>query len=122
MKEIFTSLLSDMEDTLFLDGMCGLCQKSGKFVVKRLVKPLTISELNSEAGMKVIADYSITADSLILVRSGKPFIKSAAAIRTLLYLRWNWRWLFPFAWLVPLPLRDIIYLIVSKSRHLLKSE
>lgn len=111
-----------MEDTLFLDGMCGLCQKSGKFVVKRLVKPLTISELNSEAGMKVIADYSITADSLILVRAGKPFIRSAAAIRTLLYLRWNWRWLFPFAWVIPLPLRDLIYWIVSKSRHLLKSE
>ncbi len=111
-----------MEDTLFLDGMCGLCQKSGKFVAKRLAKPLTISELSSEIGMKVIADYSITADSLILVRTGKPFIRSAAAIRTLLYLRWNWRWLFPFAWLIPLPLRDLIYLIVSKSRHLLKNE
>ncbi len=111
-----------MEDTLLLDGVCGLCQRSGRFIVKRLVKPLTISELDSELGRKVIADFSITADSLILVRAGKPYIRSAAAIRTLLYMRWNWRWLFPFAWLIPLPLRDICYWLVAKSRHLFPSE
>ena len=111
-----------MEDILLLDGLCGLCRRSGKFLAKRLVKPLTIGELNSEVGKKIIADSSISADSLILIRSGKPYIRSAAAIRTLLYLRWNWRWLFPFAWLIPLPLRDLCYWLVAKFRHSLSSE
>ena len=111
-----------MEDILLLDGLCGLCQKSGKFLDKRLVKPLTIGELNSEVGRKIVSDSSFNADSLILIRAGKPYIRSAAAIRTLLYMRWNWRWLFPFAWLVPLPLRDLCYWLVAKSRNSLSSE
>ena len=111
-----------MEDILLLDGLCGLCQKSGKFLDKRLVKPLTIGELNSEVGRKIVTDSLISADSLILIRAGKPYIRSAAAIRTLLYMRWNWRWLFPFAWLVPLPLRDLCYWLVAKSRHSLSSK
>ena len=111
-----------MEDTLLLDGLCGLCRRSGKFLVKRLVKPLTIGELNSEVGKKTITDFSISADSLVLIRAGKPHIRSAAVIRTLLYMRWNWRWLFPFAWLIPLPLRDLCYFLVAKSRHLFSSE
>ena len=56
-------------------------------------------------------------DTVYLVRNGVVHTRSAAAIRTLLYMRWWWRWLFPFAWLVPKPLRDVAYRTVAKHRH-----
>ncbi|GIQ99939.1 MAG: hypothetical protein CM15mP8_1370 [Methanobacteriota archaeon] len=48
---------------------------------------------------------------------GKPYMKSSAAIRCLLYMKWHYRVLFPFCWIIPLPLRDIAYNIVARFRH-----
>lgn len=115
--ETFTLLLSDMTDTLYLDGLCAMCTRSGHFLSRRLAKELKLSELQSPEGEETLEKYQITADTVVLVRNGKAFIRSAAGIRCLLYMRWNWRWIFPFAWLIPLPLRDLVYIIISKTRH-----
>ena len=56
------------------------------------------------------------ADSVYLIRHGRPYMRSAAAVRCLLYLKWHYKFLFPFAWIIPLPLRDIAYRIVAKYR------
>ncbi len=113
----FTLLLSDMTDTLYLDGLCGMCTRSGHFLSRRLAKELKLSELQSPEGEETLKKNQIAADTVVLVRNGKAYIRSAAGIRCLLYMRWNWRWMFPFAWLVPLPLRDLVYIIIAKIRH-----
>lgn len=116
-KEIYTSLQSDMtEDTLLIDGLCALCTKSGKFITKRRVKPLDLVEQNSDEGRGLLNEYNINVDSVVLIRNEKAYIRSSAAIRCLLYMRWNWRWMYPFAWIVPLPIRDLVYRIVAKFR------
>jgi len=97
--------------------MCAMCTRSGYFLSRRLAKELKLSELQSPEGEETIKKNQITADTVVLVRNGKPYIRSAAGIRCLLYMRWNWRWMFPFAWLIPLPLRDLVYIIISKTRH-----
>lgn len=102
-----------MEDTLFLDGHCAFCTSLGKFLQKRLSLPLELSELNPPEG--------VTPSTIILIRNQKEYVRSGAAIRCLLYMKWNWRWMFPFAWLIPLPLRDLIYIIFAKMRHSLSS-
>ena len=106
-----------MTDILLLDGLCALCSRGGDFLTKRLAGPLELSELQSEEGVSLLKEHKITVDSVVLVRRGKAYIRSAAAIRCLLYMRWNWRWMYPFAWIVPLPLRDLVYIIISKLRH-----
>jgi len=59
-------------------------------------------------------------DSVFLVRNGISYAKSGAVIRCLLYMGWHWRVLFPLAWLIPSPIRDIMYDLVAKRRHTLK--
>ena len=104
------------EDTLLIDGLCALCSKSGKFITKRRVKPLALVEQNSDEGTELLKRFNVNADSVVLIRNEKAYIRSSAAIRCLLYMRWNWRWMYPFTWIIPLPLRDLAYMIVAKFR------
>lgn len=114
---MFTSPLSDMEkDVLLIDGLCGLCTRTGKFISKRQTAELEILEQDSDFGKTVISEYNINADSLILIRNKKLYLHSSAAIRCLLYMKWNWKLFYPFAWIIPLPIRDIVYKIISKMR------
>ena len=104
------------EDTLLIDGLCALCSKSGKFITKRREKPLALVEQNSDEGIELMQRFNVNVDSVVLIRNEKAYIRSSAAIRCLLYMRWNWRWMYPFAWIIPLPLRDLAYMIVAKFR------
>ena len=104
------------KDTLLIDGLCALCNRSGKFITKRIARPLELVEQNSEFGQKILENHNISIDSVVLIRGGKPYVRSSAAIRCLLYMKWNWKWIFPFAWIVPLPIRDLGYYVISKLR------
>ncbi|MEC8142420.1 MAG: thiol-disulfide oxidoreductase DCC, partial [Candidatus Thermoplasmatota archaeon] len=53
-----------------------------------------------------------------LIRNGKPYIRSAAGIRCVLYMRWYYKVWFPVLWLIPLPLRNIGYRLIAKYRHM----
>jgi len=113
-----------MGDVLLVDGWCNLCHWLSKFVRRRLTSAsdLEIFAIESDEGQKIISTFSEThqrVDSVYLIRNGVTFIRSAAAIRVLLYLRWYYKMWFPFVWIVPLPIRDILYIIVSKSRSFL---
>lgn len=114
--------LGTTRDVLLLDGDCGLCHRLATFVDRRLRPDVDLAyrPILSADGEALIATFPepIQAlDTVYLVRNGVVHTRSAAAIRTLLYMRWWWRWLFPFAWLVPKPLRDVAYRTVAKHRH-----
>ena len=104
------------EDTLLIDGLCALCSRTGKFISNRRVKPLAMVEQNSDEGTELLKRFNVNVDSVVLIRNGKAYIRSSAAIRCLLYMRWNWRWMYPFVWIIPLHLRDLAYMIVAKFR------
>ncbi len=104
------------EDTLLIDGLCALCSRTGKFISNRRVKPLAMVEQNSDEGTELLKRFNVNVDSVVLIRNGKAYIRSSAAIRCLLYMRWNWRWMYPFVWIIPLPLRDSAYMLVAKFR------
>jgi predicted DCC family thiol-disulfide oxidoreductase YuxK len=110
-----------MKDFLLVDGWCNLCHWLSKFVRKRLHRggDLDIFAIESEEGQAIIQHFSPRhqrADSVYLVRKGKTYIRSSAAIRVLLYLKWYYKMWYPIAWFIPLPLRDGVYILVSKSR------
>jgi len=104
------------KDTLLIDGLCALCTTSGRFVERRRSKELEIIEQDSSYGQKILKKHNLSINSVVLIRKNKPFTKSSAAIRCLLYMRWNWRWMYPFLWLIPYPLRDIFYKLISTLR------
>ena len=109
-------------DFLFLDGDCGLCHRLAIFIDKRMKKSANIGYRpnSSDDAKRVIASMPssyIKSDTVYLIRNGKPYMKSSAAIRCLLYMKWHYRVLYPFCWIVPLPLRNIAYNIVARFRH-----
>ena len=109
-------------DFLLLDGDCGLCNKLAVFLDKRLGKDKDIAyrPILSEEGQELVATFpqkQQDVDTVYLLRNGKSYIRSAAGIRCLLYLKWYYRMWFPMLWLIPLPIRDIGYRIIAKYRH-----
>lgn len=99
-----------------------MCNGLASFLQKRLKSDnaLQILGIQSEEGQTLIASMPPklqAVDSLYVIRNGTTFVRSAGAIRLLLEMRWYYAMLFPFAWLVPLPLRDAVYWVVSKLRH-----
>lgn len=108
-------------DLLLLDGECGMCNSGALFLRPRLIdqSSLRFVAIESEEGAKIISslpEKMQLADTVYLIRKGKPFIRSAAIVRLLLYQRWWWKFLFPFSWITPLPIRDLIYRFVAKRR------
>ena len=113
---------SEHRDYLFLDGDCGLCHRLASFIDKRLGKGKNLGYRPnlSEDAARVIASMPeklSKADTVYLIRKGKPYIRSAAGIRCLLYMRWYYKIWFPIFWLIPLPVRDLAYKFIAKYRH-----
>ena len=109
-------------DYLLLDGDCGLCHRLATFIDKRLgkEKDLGYRPILSDDAQKMIATFpkkQQDADSVYLVRNGKSYIRSAAGIRCLLYMKWYYAMLVTIFWIIPLPIRDIGYRIIAKYRH-----
>ena len=110
------------KDTLLMDGDCGLCTHTVVFLHPRLRKGISIRFLaiESQEGQELIATLPQNmrdADTVYLIRNGIPYMRSSAGIRCLLYMKWYYSMWFPVLWLVPLPLRNIVYRIVAKNRH-----
>ena len=109
-------------DYLLLDGDCGLCHSLANFLDKRLTKgaDLGYRPILSDDAQKMISNFpkkQQEVDSVYLLRNGKSYIRSAAGIRCLLYMRWYYKMWFPLFWIIPLPIRDIGYRIVARYRH-----
>jgi len=56
-------------------------------------------------------------DSVVLLVEGQPFRKSSAAVRVLWRLGFGWQLLGTLAWLIPLPLRDLLYDLIARNRY-----
>jgi len=114
--------LGTERDVLLLDGDCGLCHRLAIFMDKRRRRDADIAfrPIESDEGRNLISTFPIKQqklDTVYLVRKGNSYVRSAAGIRVLLYMRWYWRFWYPLVWLVPLPLRDIVYRIIATNRH-----
>ena len=109
------------KDVLLLDGECGLCNRLAQFIDKRRTGNANLSyrPIESNDAQELIKTFPIkqqNADTVYLIRNGKSYIRSAAGIRVLLYMKWYWKIWFPLAWIIPWPFRDVVYVIISKNR------
>ena len=109
------------EDIILFDGHCSMCNGFTRFLNKRLADSSNIKfiGLESKEGVDIHSTLSAkikSIDSMILIKNNTAYVRSAAGIRTLLYLKKRWKWIFPFAWIVPLPIRDLVYIFIAKIR------
>ena len=110
------------EDMVLFDGHCPMCNGLTKSLQKKLYpdSKLRFIGLESKEGVEIysnLSDKIKSIDSMILIRNNKAYVRSAAGIRTLLYMRKRWMWLYPFLWLIPLPIRDLAYILIAKIRY-----
>ena len=110
------------KDIILYDGFCNLCNDSVRFITKRMKSGVELEFIaqNSDEGIALISKFPENirnSNSVILLHGGKPYIRSAASLRCLKYLRQPWPILFPLGWIIPLPIRDLIYQIIVRFRH-----
>lgn len=111
-----------VKPTLLLDGECALCNRVALFLSKRLQrkKGLTFLAIESDQGQRLIQSFPKELrdlDTIYFLDGTKIYSRSAAVLHCLRFMRWYYVALFPFLWVIPLPLRDALYRLVAKYRY-----
>ncbi|MCY1690897.1 thiol-disulfide oxidoreductase DCC family protein [Exiguobacterium sp. SL14] len=108
-----------MKTIVLFDGECNLCDASVQFILKRDQGYHDFASLQGETGQELVRRHHLpaTIDSVVVIDRGVPYIKSDATLRIARHLQGGWR-LLSVLRIVPHSLRDRVYDVVAKNRHL----
>lgn len=104
---------------VFFDGVCGLCNHSVNWLLARdSDRRLRFAPLQGPTAQALVpADIRERMDTLVLVKNGSTYIRTAAVSRILMTLGGGWVLAGALMWLIPFPLRDLGYRLVSALRY-----
>lgn len=112
-------MTSIKDPILFYDGVCNLCDRSVRFILKHEKKQaLFFSHLDSENGRNLREHFKVTDDfdGILFLEKGELYRKSEAVLRLALYLKAPYSFL-PFFFWVPLFIRDGVYDLIAQKRY-----
>ena len=105
---------------ILFDGVCVLCESSVRFIIKRDKAGLfKFAAAQSDAGRQLQSDLGLDAmasETMILVKNGKTYDKSDAALEIARSLSGPWRLLALFE-IIPRCLRDPVYNNIARRRY-----
>jgi predicted DCC family thiol-disulfide oxidoreductase YuxK len=105
---------------LLFDGVCNFCSGTVSFVIRRDPRAqFRFAALQSDAGRTLLEHHGLSQnefDTAVVVRDGRAYTKSDAALEVVRHLRTPWSWLFVLR-IVPKPIRNFIYDRVAKHRY-----
>lgn len=105
---------------ILFDGVCHLCDAAVRFVISQdKKKKFSFAALQSQSGQQLLQQYGLHTThfkTFILIKEGRVYKQSAAALTVLKGLSWYWRWTQIF-WLVPSVLRDGVYNFIAQNRY-----
>jgi predicted DCC family thiol-disulfide oxidoreductase YuxK len=105
---------------VIFDGVCNLCARSVQFILRHESAPrFLFTPLQSPAGARLLTSHGfLTHDvgSFVLISDGIVYTRSAAALRIAGHLKGGLR-LLRALWIVPRPLRDLLYDFIAKNRY-----
>lgn len=108
-----------MPDVILFDGVCNFCNATINFVIDHDADHrFRFASLQSAYGQRVLAKNGRATtdfDTVLLLREGKLYQKSEAALEIARFLR-GWAWLYIFRF-VPRFLRDAVYNLIAKNRY-----
>jgi predicted DCC family thiol-disulfide oxidoreductase YuxK len=104
---------------LFFDGLCGLCNSSVDFVMKRDTRDVfRYAPLQGETAAEHLSDSDRQdLDSVVLKTRQGLYRHTSAVVRILWKLPGIWPVVGTLLWLIPRPLRNLGYRIVAKNRY-----
>ncbi len=102
------------------DGECLLCNGWVQFLLRHdRAQRIRFASIQSTAGQQLLAQAGLQVDglqTLLVIDGGRSWQHTAAILRVLHALGWPWR-LAWVVWLVPAPLRDMLYRWVARNRY-----
>jgi len=102
------------------DGVCGLCSKTVRFLIKRdRDQILVFAPLQGETAAKLRLEHPNiprSLDSVVLVDNGRAYLRGKAFLYGSRYLTRPWRWGWYVRWL-PGFLIDLPYRLVAALRY-----
>jgi predicted DCC family thiol-disulfide oxidoreductase YuxK len=101
------------------DGVCGLCGKTVRWLMKRDRGRFWYAPLQGETADRLRALHPripTELDSVVLVEDGHVYLRSKVFLHAARHLTRPWRWAYPFRWF-PAFLLDPFYWLVAKLRY-----
>jgi predicted DCC family thiol-disulfide oxidoreductase YuxK len=111
----------EQENSIILfDGICNLCNGSVQFVLKHDKQKLfRFASLQSVAGQALLKEHNLpetSFNSFVLIKNGKPFLKSTAALMVAKELSGIIKILYIFI-IIPAFIRNAVYNVIAKNRY-----
>jgi predicted DCC family thiol-disulfide oxidoreductase YuxK len=105
---------------ILFDGVCNLCNSSVQFIIKRDPKSIfRFASIQSDAGRELLTTHGEDPDALasvILIREGKVYKRSAAALEIARRLSGAWPLFYAFR-IFPSAFLDIFYNLIARNRY-----
>lgn len=105
---------------VLFDGVCNLCNATVKFIIKRdraaRFKFAPLRSSYTASLFRKLNFHSNGTDSIVLLESGKLYVRSAAALNIARRLDGLWPLLYAFI-IVPRFIRDAVYDFVARNRY-----
>lgn len=112
--------MNDKKNIILFDGICNFCNQTVVFVLKRDRKGyFSFSSLQSNFGQNFLKAQGMPThdfDSMIFVQGDKIYTESSAALQITKHLSGLWP-VFSVFLLIPRPIRDYVYRLISKNRY-----
>ena len=110
----------DANSIVLFDGLCNLCSGSVQFIIKHDPKVLfRFASLQSPLGQYQLLKMGLPANqlySVVLIKGGRHFQKSNAALEIARHLDGVWPAFYLFK-IIPRFIRDGIYGIIANNRY-----
>jgi predicted DCC family thiol-disulfide oxidoreductase YuxK len=106
------------QQIILFDGVCNLCNSSVQSIIRLDKKEkFVFAAIQSKSAKEFMEQYHhIKADSVILLKNSKAYVKSTAAIEIIAAFG-GARILIKLAYLIPLYIRDKIYDFIAINRY-----
>ena len=121
-----TTTQAGESNIVFFDGVCGLCNHTVNFLMARdHASRLRFAPLQGTTAEQIVPpDVRENLNTFAFAHKGRLHYRSTALSRILMKIGGVWYAAGLLLWLIPWPLRDLAYRIVSRLRYRLfgKSE
>lgn len=113
-------MIDQPKNILLFDGVCNLCNGAVQFIIKRDPKrKFKFASLQSQAGQSFLKEHNLSTSELntfVYLKNEQHFTKSTAVLHVLKDLGGLYKFFYSFI-IIPKPIRDFFYRLISKSRY-----
>jgi len=102
---------------VFYDADCGFCNASVQFVLRHERAPvLLFAPIEGITATQANIPPGLGQQTIIVLESGRQYIRSRAAARILMHMGGGWRLLAGVLVWIPRPLADLAYRVIARFR------